>query len=281
MLQKPHQKSEDKEHSIHLDCWVRVWASGDINALMLECRTIQSQLAERNSIRVQNLPKLMIEGKVQAALRTITVTDNGGVRSLTKEMREALIQTPPSKDPPVPSAMIQPDTPLKKAHFIIMFQQIDGHMIREIALKADGTIRPSGLDTAAWKHLCSSFSSFSSDVCDAMASITRRICSSYEDASGLTVITACRLIAIDKCPGVRPIGIGDTAHCIISRAILTNFVQDRRQDVRKPSLTGQNAFSDAECKRMVLPVCLGGLGITNPQHRQATSTVHHRKSQHL
>ena len=171
--------------------------------------------------------------------------------------------------------MIQPDTPLKKPHFIIMFQQIDGHMIHETALKADGTIRPSGLDTAAWKHLCSSFSSFSSDVCDAMVSITRRICSSYEDASGLTVITACRLIAIDKCPGVRPIGVGETAHCIISRAILTNFVQDRRQDARKPSLTGQNAFSDAECKRMVLPVCLGGLGITNPTtqtgHQHSTS----------
>ena len=77
MLQKPHHKSKAKEHSIHLDCQLRMWASGDTKALMLECRTIQSQLAERNSIRVQNLPKLTIEGKVQAALRTITVTDNG------------------------------------------------------------------------------------------------------------------------------------------------------------------------------------------------------------
>ena len=38
--------------------------------------------------------------------------------------------------------------------------------------------------------------------------------------------TACRLIALDKQPGVRPIGVGDTARCIIAEAILTVIRED-------------------------------------------------------
>ena len=90
----------------HLDRRLRMWASGDINALMLECRTIQNQLTTRTCNRgtaseARTFAKLMMEGKVWAALRTITVTDNGGILSLTKEVREALIKKHPPKQPPV------------------------------------------------------------------------------------------------------------------------------------------------------------------------------------
>ena len=37
----------------------------------------------------------------------------------------------------------------------------------------------------------------------------------------LSAFTACRLIALDKQPGVRPIGIGEVARRIISKAILS------------------------------------------------------------
>ena len=40
------------------------------------------------------------------------------------------------------------------------------------------------------------------------------------DPSGLAALTSCRLIALDKCPVVRPIGIGETACCILGKAIL-------------------------------------------------------------
>jgi hypothetical protein len=46
---------------------------------------------------------------------------------------------------------------------------------------------------------------------------------------GLDALTACRLVALDKCPGVRPIGIGEVARRIIGKAILTvtgQFVQE-------------------------------------------------------
>ena len=90
----------------------------------------------------------------------------------------------------------------------------------------DGAAGPSGLDAAAWKRLCTSFKTASADLCDSLASTAKRICSCYVDPKGLSSFVACRLIALDKCPGVRPIGIGETVRRIIGRAIATAISED-------------------------------------------------------
>lgn len=139
------------------------------------------------------------------------------------------------------------ESTVKEPHFIL-FEQIDGHLICETALRTNGAAEPSGLDAAAWKRLCSSFAPLSAYLCDVLASIAKRICSSYVDPNGLTAFTACHLIALDKCPSVRPIGIGETARCIISRAILTTF-KDEIQAVADPLQLC--AGQEAECEASV------------------------------
>ena len=57
-------------------------------------------------------------------------------------------------------------------------------------------------------------------MCQSLAELAKRLCSTLVDPEGLFPFLACRLIALDKCPGVRPIGIGDTARRIIAKAIL-------------------------------------------------------------
>ena len=57
----------------------------------------------------------------------------------------------------------------------------------------------------------------SNDLCHALAFMARRISSTMVDPQGLSAFTACRLIALDKNPGVHPI---ETAKIIISKAIL-------------------------------------------------------------
>ena len=44
--------------------------------------------------------------------------------------------------------------------------------------------------------------------------------STYVNPHGLLPLLACRLIALDTNPGIRPIGIGETSCQIISKAIL-------------------------------------------------------------
>ena len=91
----------------------------------------------------------------------------------------------------------------------ITFEAINANLIRSCTLKATGTCGPSGLKAYDWRRLCTSFQTASDSLCE--ASINPVI---------VAPILACRLIALDKCPGVRPIGIGDMARRIMAKAVL-------------------------------------------------------------
>ena len=243
LLQKPHSKSKAKDHTILLERRLQQWTSGDLDDLMNEGRTIQHQAtrAHRNQNKdsKQNariFAKLMMEGRVRAALRLIANDDSNGPLCLDsliepnnpsnpETVREVLKKKHPPKQPGKPSAITTPGTPTTQPH-PILFNRIDGDLIRNTALKTDGAAGPSGLDATAWKRLCNSFKSASTDLCDAVAATARRMCTCYVDPDGISALVACRLIALDKNPGVRPIGIGETVRRIIGRAIATTVSED-------------------------------------------------------
>ena len=93
----------------------------------------------------------------------------------------------------------------------IIFEEITASAILESSLHTDGSAGPSGLDAQAWRRICSSFQKASTDLCEAIAKTARKIGGTYVDPEPLKTLTACRLVALDKCPGVRPIGIGEVA----------------------------------------------------------------------
>ena len=101
----------------------------------------------------------------------------------------------------------------------IIFDSIDARLIRSAALKTSGAAGPSCLDAHAWRRLCTTFKS-ASTLCQSLAEIAKRLCTSFVDPQGLAPLLASRLIALDKCPGVHPISIGDTARRIITKAVL-------------------------------------------------------------
>ena len=65
------------------------------------------------------------------------------------------------------------------------------------------------VDAYAWRGLCSSFGSASVALCNSLAAVAHRLCVQDVDSAKLMAFVACRLIPLDKKPGVRPIGIGD------------------------------------------------------------------------
>ena len=48
----------------------------------------------------------------------------------------------------------------------------------------------------------------------------------YDKLYYLEAFVACRLVPLDKCPGVRPIGIAETIRRIIGKAILATIGQN-------------------------------------------------------
>ena len=145
-------------------------------------------------------------------------------------VREVLKEKHPQRRQPKSSAII---TAQATEPHPILYDKIDGHLIHSIALKMDGSAGPSGLDVAAWKRLCTSYKIASTDLCNALASATRRICTELVDPIVIMPLVACRLIALDKCPGVRPIGVGETMRRIINKTIAT-VLHDEIQEAAEP-----------------------------------------------
>ena len=74
-------------------------------------------------------------------------------------------------------------------------------------MRIQGAPGLSGMDAYAWRRICSSFKSASHDLCHAMAAVARRFCCSPIYPDDMSAFVACRLIPLDKRPGICPIGI--------------------------------------------------------------------------
>ena len=103
----------------------------------------------------------------------------------------------------------------------VIFEALDGSVIRAAALCTSGSAGPSGLDAYGWRRLCSSFKSASAELCCSIAILAHCLCTSFVDPEIVLPLVSCRLIALDKNPGVRPIGVGEVVRRIIAKAVLS------------------------------------------------------------
>ena len=78
-----------------------------------------------------------------------------------------------------------------------------------------------------------------------------RIATEFLDPSGISALAACRLVPLDKKPGVRPIGVCETVRRIIAKAIL-DVVKSDIQSVAGPLqlCAGQDAGCEAAVHSM-------------------------------
>ena len=104
----------------------------------------------------------------------------------------------------------------------ILYQQINGEMVREAALRTKGSCGPSGVDVNGFKIMlvCKPFKKSSANLCDSLATLARRLCTEFVDLVTIEPILASRLIPLDKGNGdVRPIGIGEVIRRIIGKCV--------------------------------------------------------------
>ena len=122
---------------------------------------------------------------------------------------------------PASSAVLFPPHAHDSAFHPVIFDVLDGAAIHLAALWTRGAAGPLGFDAHGWRCLCTSFQGASNDLCDGLASLARRLCTSYVDPTGIAALVGGRLIALDKNLGVRPIGVREVIRRIISKAILS------------------------------------------------------------
>ena len=237
LLQKAHQSSKAMDHVICLERRMKAWYDSDIEQLLHE-GTIQSRFslaswqARSEEQLARSFSKLMFEGKVKPAIHLLATHSRGGTLNLDSQVpvgdssdelasvSDVLIAKHPKGQPVKASAVVKPKTTPQTPH-PIMLEGIDATLIQSMALKTDGAAGPSGIDAYGWRRLLAFFQRESTALCEAVAMVARWICQQFVDPAALQGFTACRLVALDKCSCVWPIGIGEVLWRIIGKAILT------------------------------------------------------------
>ena len=242
ILQKPFRASKSKDYVKCVERRMQLWKEGKFHHLFeeaaaIQTRVVQSDTRQQDNSISQRFADLMKKGNVRQAMRLI---DNEDSRILPLDERVDEIHTVrdvihkhPESRALRPEAISNQRNP--NIHPIV-FEEINGSLILTTALQTDGGAGPSGLDARAWKRMCSSFQRAFQDLCAALAACTRRIFSSCVDPEPLQALTSSTLIALDKCPGVRPIGFGEVPRRIMSKAILHVVKPDIMETIRSSQL---------------------------------------------
>jgi hypothetical protein len=233
LLQRPHSKSTSSENKQHLARRLLLWKSGDIPALVREARTLQTLFQQQRSRRfakeddlTRRFTHLMLNGKVQAAIRLVTDHSKGGILPLSPEVYASLQQKHPPSVASSPEVLISGCVPDVQP---IRFAGITAALIRQSALHTNGGAGPSGADADQWRRMCVSFSTASANLCASLAAVARRLATEDVCPQNLEAFLSNRLIPLDKCPGIRPIGIGEVPRRIIGKTIIRHLRNDIQQ----------------------------------------------------
>ena len=104
-------------------------------------------------------------------------------------------------------------------------------------MRTHGSHGPSGLELDEWRKILPNYGQYSIDLCKTIAQLPQRIACGKLIENQLEAYNACRLIPLDKCPGIRPIGIedglsADASEKISKRvAMQLNYVLDKNMEL--------------------------------------------------
>ena len=254
MLQKPSPRSKAKEHSESLVRRITLWRKGDIGELMREIRHIQSKINTSKKQRtVEDISrifaKLIMEGKVSAAIKFLD-RESSGVLQCSESVLKELKEKHPDESSVKDNSLLYGPLKIIPECF---FDSIDEISIFNSASRTKGSAGPSGMDADLYRRvLCSkSFGSSCKTLREEIATFTKNIATKSYHPDLIQSYIACRLIPLDKNPGVRPIGIGEVLRRIVGKTI-SHHCQKEIKEAAGPLQTcaGHGAGAEAEIHAM-------------------------------
>ena len=153
------------------------------------------------------------------------------MHSLTDEIKHLLEEKHPKPQAVNAEILLPPTAEEPEA---VIFEEISGISVYNAAKKLQGSGGPTLIDADGWRHiLCSrSFGNSSTDLCDAIAELAKKLCRDDINPDVMHELIANRLIPLDKGedkqgnPGVRPIGIGEILRRLIGKVVVGNIRDD-------------------------------------------------------
>ena len=239
MLQKPSSNSKARENAKYLETRLQRWSVGDIKDLMTECRDIQHRLSvklrKKKENKDQAFCRLMLMGKVGPAMKFINSEDQTlGIHDLSDAIKALLQEKHPKRREIAEDILIQESSVQTQAPHPVVYEGIDAVRVHSAAMKLHGSGGPTLLDGDGLRHmLCSkSYGKASTNLCQAVADMAKKLCREEIHADSLNEYVACRLIPLNKGddkqgnPGVRPIGIGEILRRLIGKVVMGQIRED-------------------------------------------------------
>ena len=129
-----------------------------------------------------------------------------------------LVQKHPEPREPYPDILIEgPTIPIHP----LAYDDMDESVIMKASMLTKGGSRPSGLDADGWRRISRTFKTATLDLRRTFSQLIKRLCvEDPESPSFLKSFEACKLIPLDKKPGLRPIGAGEVLWRIADKATM-------------------------------------------------------------
>ena len=231
MLQKDRMVKKSADVRRVLERRMSMWKKEEFDQLLQEAvrcdrslrNTHRRDLNNKHLIRV--FMRLMLQGKVRAAVRWLSERARGVLHPTDmvdmknssgnkSSVLDILRQKHPDPVIPPKSALIS-CTELPKQEDV----EITGGHILRVARLIQGGAGPGGCDASHWQDTLLRYGAHSERLRESVASLCWRLANSIVPWSEIRALVASRLIALDKCPGVRPIGVGETLRRVMGKAM--------------------------------------------------------------
>ena len=92
--------------------------------------------------------------------------------------------------------------------------------MKRIAKKLSGSTGLSGVDSISMSYWLLKFGGVSASLRESIAKLVEWLANGYPHWAAYRAMMWSRLVGLDKCPGVRPIGIGDILRRLVCKVLL-------------------------------------------------------------
>ena len=209
---------------------LELWNDGKVNELVQEAircskqgqRRMRNKGVNEDEQRLKRFTRLMWTGEIKAAARLINQKMSGDVigpndivsGGSDKTVIEALQDKHPVGGNVTDDVLSDGELP--------SFVDIDvtGGHIERIARSLHGGAGPGGTTSSHWQLFLLCYGSHSARLRDAIAALARWMANNVIDWNLIRVLMSCRLIALNKNPGVRPIGVGEVLRRLLGKAMV-------------------------------------------------------------
>lgn len=232
VLQATPSVKKAAEIRARLEQRMDLWEEGRFKALVDD--TLAERLGRKQDKRAlsdeeksRRFNGKFLSGRTRQAVRQLTSRDSGGLldpQDIDPKSNRPVIEVLRSKHPGlrVPDLDREEQTAFEAYESCpdVIPQVISAEAIERTAAKLSGGAGPSGVDAVDLRHWLLRFGSQSEGLRTELAAWTQWLCDGDPPYAAIRALMACRLVALDKQPGVRPVGIGEIYRRLMAKTVV-------------------------------------------------------------